>query len=168
MLLFLFSFLFFNFHNCFWQKKIVLFTLLGVCFAVAMVTKFKTMPFFADFCRLNPDFPPLELTPRNPIVPFPVLIFPYLMAWPLSRDSFWVSYISTRLHEELRFIYNLLILKFAMPKGNPIGSKSSVIKRRRGKKRSGFQGIPKWKKEAEKREPKDMSVISDTSHSLFS
>ena len=44
-----------------------------------------------------------------------------------------------------------------MPKGNPIGSKSSVVKRRRRKKHSGFQGITKWKKkEAKKRPPKDV------------
>ena len=46
-----------------------------------------------------------------------------------------------------------------MPKGNPIGSKSPVVKRRRSKKRSGFQGFPKWKKETEKGQPKDVCEL---------
>ena len=47
-----------------------------------------------------------------------------------------------------------------MPKGNRIGSKLSVLSRGRSKKRSGFKGIPKWKNEAKKRQPKDVSEIA--------
>lgn len=47
-----------------------------------------------------------------------------------------------------------------MPKGNPIGSKSSVVRRSKVKKRKGFKGIPKWVKERQESEPKSTATIT--------
>ena len=47
-----------------------------------------------------------------------------------------------------------------MPKGNPIGSKSSVVNRSTSKKRKGFKGTPKWDKERQENEPKSTFEIT--------
>ena len=47
-----------------------------------------------------------------------------------------------------------------MPKGNPFGSKSAVVKKRKSKKSSGFLGTPKWKKDKERKQSKSTSEIT--------
>lgn len=40
-----------------------------------------------------------------------------------------------------------MFLQFTMPKGNPIGSKSSLAKRSTSKKRKNFKETPSWAKD---------------------
>jgi len=47
-----------------------------------------------------------------------------------------------------------------MSEGNSVGVKSSVVKRKASKKRRGFQGLPKWKQEAKKQQPNDVSQLT--------
>jgi len=47
-----------------------------------------------------------------------------------------------------------------MPKGNPFGSKSSVVAKRSSKKRSGFRGTPGWRKKVEESRPKDATQLT--------
>jgi len=47
-----------------------------------------------------------------------------------------------------------------MPKGNRVGSKAAVVKRSKSKKRSGFLGTPKWRKDEERKRPKSTSEIT--------
>lgn len=43
-----------------------------------------------------------------------------------------------------------------MPKGNPIGSKSSVFKQSAIKKRKGYKGTPRWAVDRQNSEPKSV------------
>ena len=52
------------------------------------------------------------------------------------------------------------VIVFIMPKGNRVGSKVAVVKRTKSKKRSGFLGTPKWRKDEERRRPKSTSEIT--------
>lgn len=47
-----------------------------------------------------------------------------------------------------------------MSKGSRVGSKSAVVRRSKRKKRSGFLGTPKWRKDEERKRPKSTTEIT--------